>query len=78
MKPGWAAVRHYPAFLAPLLIQAFQLAEELAEVMEARGFGRSGRTFSRSYKLKPRDWLAMGSAVATLTGTLALFGVIGL
>ena len=78
MKPGWAAVLHYPAFLAPLLIQAFQLAEELAEAMEARGFGRPGRTFSRSYALKPRDWLAMGAAVAALAGLLTLFGHFGL
>jgi len=56
MAPGWAALRHYPAFLIPLLIQSFQLAEELAEAMEARGFSRKGRTFLKEYRLRPLDW----------------------
>ena len=25
LEPGWAALRHYPAFLAPVLIQAFEM-----------------------------------------------------
>lgn len=58
-RPGWSALRHYPALLVPLLIQAFQLAEELAESMESRGFGRSGRTFLQDYRLNTKDWLAM-------------------
>jgi energy-coupling factor transport system permease protein len=56
LEPGWSALRHYPAFLGPLLIQAFQLAEELAAAMEARGFGRPGRTFYRDYRMGPADW----------------------
>lgn len=57
LEPGWRALRQYPAFIGPLLIQAFQLAEELSEAMEARGFGRSGRTFLKVYRLKLLDWL---------------------
>lgn len=67
---GWRAVRHYPAFLTPLLIQAFQLAEELAEAMESRGFGRPGRSFYKEFKLKSLDWGVMltGLLVVVLAG----------
>jgi energy-coupling factor transport system permease protein len=60
LEPGWRALRRYPAFLVPLLLQAFQLAEELAEAMETRGFGRPGRTFLHDYRLKPADWAMTG------------------
>ena len=53
-------MRHYPVFLGPLLIQAFQLAEALAEAMETRGFGCPGRTFLRTYQLRFYDWLLIG------------------
>ena len=70
LEPGWAALRHYPAFLGPLLIQALQMAEELAEAMESRGFGRPGRTFLKSYRLRARDWVSLilflGVAVTVL------------
>lgn len=66
LEPGWKALRHYPAFLAPLLIQAFQLAEELAAAMEARGFGLPGRTFYREYRMGTKDWL-----IVTISGMLA-------
>ncbi len=60
LEPGWVALRHYPAFFGPTLIQAFQLAEELAEAMEARGFGRPGRTFLKEYEMRGRDWVIIG------------------
>ena len=66
LEAGWAAVRHWPAFLAPLLIQAFQLADELAEAMEARGFGRPGRTFYRDYRMGGADWLAVAGGAGML------------
>lgn len=72
LEPGWSSLRHYPAFLGPLLIQAFQLAEELAEAMEARGFGRPNRTFLKDYKLRPMDWMAI------IVGFLILVTCIGL
>jgi energy-coupling factor transport system permease protein len=72
LEPGLAALRHYPALLAPLLIQAFQLADELAEAMEARGFGRPGRTFMQDYRLRAADWMALtGAAVAVAAVILA-------
>lgn len=67
MEPGWSALRHYPAFFLPLLVQMFQLAEELAEAMEARGFGRPGRTFLKNYRLTWRDWLAIGIGLLALS-----------
>ncbi len=66
LEPGWAALRHYPALMTPLLVQSFQLADELAEAMEARGFSRSGRTFMQDYHFHPVDW-------AVLSGALVLF-----
>ncbi len=64
LEPGFAALRHYPALLTPLLIQSFQLADDLAEALEARGFGRAGRTFWRDYRLRRRDWLVLATASA--------------
>ncbi len=61
LDPGWKALRYYPAFLGPLLIQAFQLAESLAEAMETRGFGRPGRTFLKTYQLRFFDWMVIGA-----------------
>lgn len=66
LEPGLRALRFYPALMAPLLIQAFQLADELAEAMEARGFGRKDRTFVRDYRLQWVDWAALLGMVALL------------
>jgi energy-coupling factor transport system permease protein len=66
LEPGWSALRHYPAFFGPILIQAFQFAEDLAEAMEARGFGRPGRTFLKEYKMGSRDWLAIAGGLIWL------------
>ncbi len=70
VEPGWSALRHYPAFLVPLLIHAFQLAEELAEAMETRGFGLPNRTFYKDYRLGVQDWLALGIGLVFLIGLL--------
>lgn len=59
LKAGWRALRHYPALLVPLLIQSFQLADALAEAMEARGFGRPNRTFRKRFRMGFGDWLAV-------------------
>ncbi len=66
--PGWASFRHYPAFLMPLLIQTFQMAEDLAEAMEARGFSRPGRTFYKEYQLKILDWVLIAGGLPGLLG----------
>jgi energy-coupling factor transport system permease protein len=72
LEPGLRALRHYPALMGPILVQAFQLADELAEAMEARGFGRPGRTFAREYRMRAADWLAIAGGVAALVGLLVL------
>ena len=72
LEPGLRALRHYPALMGPVLVQAFQLADELAEAMEARGFGRPGRTFAREYRLRAIDGLVILAGVAAL-GTLIWF-----
>ena len=66
LAPGWSALRNYPAFFGPLLIQSFQLADELAEAMEARGFGNPQRSFLHTYRLQKRDWLSMAGGLALL------------
>ena len=66
LEPGLSALRHYPAFFGPILIQSFQMAEELAEAMEARGFGRPGRTFFKDYKMVARDWIVLIASAALL------------
>ncbi len=54
-----ASVRNYPALFTPLLIQSFTLADQLAEAMEARGFGAPHRTFAKEYSLRGMDYAAM-------------------
>ncbi len=62
-----ASVRNYPALFAPFLIQSFRLADQLAEAMEARGFGAPHRTFAVDYRLHGWDYigilLALGSVI---------------
>jgi len=70
LNPGWRALRHYPALLVPLLIQSFQKAEALAEAMEARGFGRAGRTFRKDYRMGLKDWLAVAVGWGVMVGLL--------
>ncbi len=65
-----ASLGNFTALLAPLLIQAFTLAEQLAEAMEARGFGAPQRTFVREYRLRAWDYCALlcgaGSELAVI------------
>jgi energy-coupling factor transport system permease protein len=58
-----ASVRNYSALFTPLLIQSFTLADQLAEAMEARGFGAPRRTFAETYSLRGVDYLALGLAL---------------
>jgi energy-coupling factor transport system permease protein len=56
--------------VAPLLIQAFQLGDDLAAAMESRGFGRPGRTFRRDYRMRAVDWAVL--TVATIAVGLVI------
>jgi energy-coupling factor transport system permease protein len=61
---GLRAFRYFPALAGPLLIQAFQLADELAEAMEARGFGALGRRFRYEPHLTLLDWVIITASIA--------------
>ena len=70
--PGLKAVRHFHVLLIPVLIQSIRLAEELAEAMESRGFGRPGRTFLKDYKMRPADWIAVFAGLLLLIAFLII------
>ena len=59
-------VRHLPALVGPMLIQAFKLADELAESMEARGFGAPGRRFRHEPQFRWVDWLVVAVSLCGL------------
>lgn len=61
---------HLPALAGPLLIQAFKFADELAEAMEARGFGIPGRGFRYEPRFRWMDWMAGALSLAVLTASL--------
>lgn len=61
-----ASLRYYPALIVPMLIQTFLLADQLAEAMEARGFGAPHRTFARTYALQRHDWGLIGIALVLI------------
>jgi energy-coupling factor transport system permease protein len=69
LRPRLRNARNYLSLLMPLLVQSFLLADDLAVAMEARGFGRKGRTFRREHRFALRDWLV----TATAGGLLAAF-----
>ncbi len=67
---GPGSLRHLPALLGPLLIQAFKLADELAETMEARGFGAPGRGFRREPHFGAADWSVVAASMAALVAVV--------
>lgn len=70
--PGLKSVRYFHVLLIPVLIQSIRLAEELAEAMESRGFGRPGRTFLKDYKMRPADWIAVFAGLLLLAAFFLL------
>lgn len=69
---GLKAVRYFHVLLIPVLIQSIRLAEELAEAMESRGFGRPGRTFLKDYKMRAADWTAVFAGLLLLAAYFLL------
>jgi energy-coupling factor transport system permease protein len=59
-------IHNWLAFLAPLLVQCFLLADELAIAMEARGFSRPNRTCRRVTKLTWWDGVVTTTALGLL------------
>lgn len=72
MEGGPRTLLHLPALVGPLLIQAFTFADELAEAMEARGFGIPGRRFRFEPRFRWVDWTVVGISLAVLTAGLAI------
>ena len=66
VEGGLRALRYFPALAGPLLVQAFQLADELAEAMEARGFGAPGRRFRYEPHLTLLDWMIIAVSIAAV------------
>jgi len=69
---GLRAIRYLPALLGPLLIQAFKLADEMAEALEARGFGAAGRRIRQELLLRAVDWGIIWSSLIALATLLFL------
>jgi energy-coupling factor transporter transmembrane protein EcfT len=71
---GWYLLRNGPALLAPLLVSALRVADDLAEALEARGFGSPQRTPLRDYCFQARDWLLIAFSMSLLAiGSIWLF-----
>ncbi|MGQ9647960.1 MAG: energy-coupling factor transporter transmembrane component T [Thermodesulfobacteriota bacterium] len=65
VEGGLRGLWYLPALAGPLLVQAFQLADELAEAMEARGFGAPGRRFRYEPRLTSFDWAIIALTVVS-------------
>ena len=66
IEGGLGLLIHLPALAGPLLIQAFKFADELAEAMEARGFGIPGRRFRHEPRFRWMDWTVVVISVVVL------------
>jgi len=74
IEGGLRSILYLPAVAGPLLIQSFKFADELAEAMEARGFGISGRRFRYEPKFSWIDWVVVvGSLIALIIVVSGLF-----
>jgi energy-coupling factor transport system permease protein len=71
VEGGLSLLIHLPALAGPLLIQAFKFADELAEAMEARGFGIPGRRFRHEPHFRWMDWMVVVISVAVLVAALS-------
>lgn len=72
IEGGLRSIFYLPAFAGPLLIQAFKFADELAEAMEARGFGISGRSFRYEPRFRWMDWAAVAGSLIILITALSI------
>ena len=63
-----AGVRGRAALLSPLLASSLERGLNLAEAMEARGYGRPGRTSVPAPPWRSRDYAAVALAVLIVTG----------
>lgn len=64
---GLRLLRNGAALLGPLLASVMRFADDLAEALEARGFGGPTRTPLVEYRFRARDWaLVLGMLAATV------------
>ncbi len=69
-------LRKYVPVLIPVFMTAFRQVGTQAMALEARGFdARRERTFYNRRSFAPRDWLAVGVALAVAAGSVALSSV---
>lgn len=66
IEGGLSLLTHLPALAGPLLIQSFKFADELAEAMEARGFGIPGRRFRHEPRFRWMDWMVVVISIVVL------------
>ncbi|ULL15031.1 ATP-binding cassette domain-containing protein [Paenibacillus sp. H1-7] len=68
VKPGSIRLRDTPGFMIPLLLSMMKQAEDMALVLEARGykFKRSGPSARPSLAFTRNDWLAVGAGAVLL------------
>lgn len=68
-----ARLRNYIPVLLPLIVNSIRRSLELAEAMESRGFGASGRR-TNLYELKMRGWdyLVIASSIILLGASIYL------
>jgi energy-coupling factor transport system permease protein len=72
---GFYLFRNGLALLGPLLTSVMRFADDLAEALEARGFGGPTRTPLRNYRFRARDGLlALGGAVVAMMAVATAFG----
>jgi len=77
IEGGLNLLTHLPALAGPLLIQAFKFADELAEAMEARGFGIPGRRFRHEPRFRWMDWMVVVISAAVLVTAFCSFFIHG-
>lgn len=65
---GWYLLRHGYALLGPLLAGVLRFADDLAEALEARGFGGPRRTPLADYRFRRRDWALLAGALTLTVG----------
>jgi energy-coupling factor transport system permease protein len=63
--------RAWAALLSPLVAGSLERGLNLAESMEARGFGRPGRTRTPRPRWRPRDYAALATALLLVTAGAA-------
>ena len=65
---GFYLLRNGFALLGPLLASVMRFADDLAEALEARGFGGPTRTPLAEYRFRARDWALVLGMVAVTVG----------